>query len=122
MFKIGDRHTKISVSTWNQEVRVHLWKFHQSCFDRNKFYPTKKGIALTIKEWQDLKALVSQVDEVIGCTNAMLKLEDDEEITVQDAVEARTFIQTFNLTRMHSENKKIRINFRYVLTKTVIHK
>lgn len=90
MFKIGDRHTKISVSTWNQEVRVHLWKFHQSCFDRNKFYPTKKGIALTIKEWQDLKALVSQVDEVIGCTNAMLKLEDDEEITVQDAVEART--------------------------------
>ena len=72
MFKIGDTETKISVTTWNGSVRVHFRKFYQSKFDRKKFYPSKQGIALTLKEWNDLKALVTQVDEVVDCTKIML--------------------------------------------------
>jgi len=73
MFKIGDAETKISVTSWNGSVRVHLRKFYQSKFDRRKCYPSKQGIALTLKEWNDLKALFTQVDEVIECTNIMLE-------------------------------------------------
>lgn len=73
MFKIGDTETKISVTTWNGSVRVHFRKFYQSKFNRRKFYPSKQGIALTLKEWNDLKALVTQVDEVVDCTKIMLE-------------------------------------------------
>lgn len=73
MFKIGDAETKISVTTWNGSVRVHFRKFYQSKFNRRKFYPSKQGIALTLKEWSDLKALITQVDEVVDCTKIMLE-------------------------------------------------
>ena len=73
MFRIGDNETKISVTTWNNAVKVHFRKFFQSKFDRKKFYPSKQGIALTLAEWKDLKTLISQVDEVIDCSEIMLK-------------------------------------------------
>ena len=72
MFKIGEGETKISVTTWNGSVRVHFRKFYQSQFDRRKFYPSKQGIALTLKEWNDLKTLITQVGEVVDCTKIML--------------------------------------------------
>ena len=72
MFKIGEGETKISVTTWNGSVRVHFRKFYQSKFDRKKFYPSKQGIALTLKELNDLKTLITQVDEVVDCTKIML--------------------------------------------------
>ena len=72
MFKIGEGETKISVTTWNESVRVHFRKFYQSKFDRKKFYPSKQGIALTLKELNDLKTLITQVDEVVDCTKIML--------------------------------------------------
>ena len=37
-----------------------------------KVYPSKQGIALTLKEWNDLKTLITQVDEVVDCTKIML--------------------------------------------------
>ena len=73
MFKIGDAETKISVTTWNGSVRVHFRKFYQSKFDRRKFYPSKQGIALTLREWNNLKALITQVDKVVDCTKIMLE-------------------------------------------------
>ena len=81
MFKIGDAETKISVTTWNGSVRVHFRKFYQSKFYRRKFYPSKQGIALTLKEWNDLKTLITQADEVVDCTKIML--EDVEEGRMQ---------------------------------------
>ena len=78
MFKIGDAETKISVTTWNGSVRVHFRKFYQSKFNRRKFYPSKQGIALTLKEWSDLKALITQVDEVVDCTKIMLEEVKEE--------------------------------------------
>ena len=67
MFKIGDTERKISVTTWNGSVRVHFRQFYQGKFDRRK-----QGIALTLKEWNDLKTLITQVDEVVDCTKIML--------------------------------------------------
>ena len=81
MFKIGDAETKISVTTWNGSVRVHFRKFYQSKFYRRKFYPSEQGIALTLKEWNDLKTLITQADEVVDCTKIML--EDVEEGRMQ---------------------------------------
>ncbi|KAJ7358937.1 hypothetical protein OS493_020778 [Desmophyllum pertusum] len=49
--------------------------FFQSTFDQKKFYPSKTGIALTLDEWQDLKTLIHQVDEVISCSKIIM--EDD---------------------------------------------
>ena len=81
MFKIGDAETKISVTTWNGSVRVHFRKFYQSKFYRRKYYPSEQGIALTLKEWNDLKTLITQADEVVDCTKIML--EDVEEGRMQ---------------------------------------
>ena len=78
MFKIGDTERKISVTTWNGSVRVHFRKFYQGKFDRRKFYPSKQGIALTLKEWNDLKTLVTQVDEVVDFTKIMLEEVKEE--------------------------------------------
>ena len=64
---------KISVTTWNGSVRVHFRKFYQSKFDQRTFYPSKQGIALTLKEWNDLKALITQVDIVVDHTKIMLE-------------------------------------------------
>ena len=82
MFKIGDAETKISVTTWNGSVRVYFRKFYQSKFDRRKFYPSKQGIALTLKEWNDLKALITQVDEVVDCTKIMLEDVKEERMEI----------------------------------------
>ena len=73
MFKIGEGEAKISVTTWNGQVKVHFRKSFQSSFDRKKFYPSKQGIALTPKEWSDLKALIADVDETISCTSFFLE-------------------------------------------------
>ena len=72
MFKIGEGETKISVTTRNGSVRMHFRKFYQSKFNRKKFYPSKQGNALTLKEWNDLKTLITQVDEAVDCTKIML--------------------------------------------------
>ena len=78
MFKIGDAETKISVTTWNESVRVHLRKFYQSKFDRKKFYPSKQGIALTLQEWDDFKSLFTQVDEVVQSSKILLEEEKEQ--------------------------------------------
>ena len=54
-------------------MRVHFRKFYQSKFDRRKFYPSKQGIALTLQEWDDLKSLFTQVDEVVSCSKIILE-------------------------------------------------
>ena len=73
MFKIGDTKTKISVTTWNGSVKVHFRKFYQSKFNRKKFYPSKQVIALTLKEWDNLKTLITQVNEVVDCIKILLE-------------------------------------------------
>ena len=78
MFRIGDAKTRISLTCWNGAVRVHFRKFCQSQFDRRKFYASRQGIALTLKEWRDLEALVSEVDEMVECTQIMLNGDDNE--------------------------------------------
>lgn len=54
-------------------MKVHFRKFYESKFEPRKFYPSKQGIALTLKEWNDLKKLITQVDEVVDCTKIMLE-------------------------------------------------
>ena len=79
MFQIGERETKISVTAWKGTVKVHLRKFFQSSLDRRKFYPSKQGIALTLKEWEDLKKVISDVDQVIDFTLFMIEEKQDDQ-------------------------------------------
>ena len=46
--------------------------FIRASLTEKRFYPSKQGIALTLKEWNDLKTLITQVDEVVDCTKIML--------------------------------------------------
>ena len=87
MFQIGDRETKISVTAWKGTVKVHLRKFFQNSFDRRKFYPSKQGIPLTLKEWEDLKKVISDIDQVIDCTQFMIeKKQDDQRVPFERQV------------------------------------
>lgn len=125
MFKIGDRETKISVTTWKGTVKVHFRKFFQSSFDRRIFYPSKQGIALTLNEWEDLKKVISDVDQVIDCTQFMLEEKQDQQsrpferqVGVNEE-EDMSGLQSFNdgvvneivrLNTMEPEVKKVKLS------------
>ena len=55
-WNVGARCIKASVKTYQGEVRVHLRHYAE---DR---VPTKKGVALTAEEWQDVKLLIPNID------------------------------------------------------------
>lgn len=71
---------QISVTTWNGAVRVHFRKCYQSKFDHRKFYPSKQGIAPTVKQCENLKKVISEVDEMVKCSQIMLNTDHEAEV------------------------------------------
>ena len=67
----------LSVNEWQGKVWVHIRTYMQ-LDDVGKFIPTKKGIALTIDEWQCLKNQINEVDALI------YKLERERNVTHDD--------------------------------------
>ena len=63
-------------------MRVHFSKFYQSKCNRTKWFPSRESIALTLKEWTDLKALSSEVDEVVKCSQIMLDTDHEGAVEV----------------------------------------
>ena len=51
----------VTATPWKEEILIHIRKFDS---DKGSF-PTKRGIALTLKHWVELCASKSQVDETI---------------------------------------------------------
>ena len=65
------------VSEWQGVTRIHIRTYFNSNGDASggggELVPTKKGVALTIDEWKDLKAYINHVD-------AMIAFSEDERI------------------------------------------
>ena len=106
MFKIGDAETKISVTTWNGAVRIHFRKFYHSKFNHTKWYPLRQGIALTLEEWRDLKALIQEVSLVATCTQIMLDRDYDGEVGVLRA----PFQQQFDVNEEEDQSNPLEVN------------
>ena len=76
MIQLGAKDKYISVSEWQGVTHIHIHTY----FNRNgdaggggELIPTKKGVALTIDEWKDLKAHMDHID-------AMIAFSEDEHI------------------------------------------
>ena len=76
MIQLGASDKYISVSEWQGVTRIHI----RTYFNNNgnaggggDLIPTKKGVALTIDEWEDLKAHIDHID-------AMIAFSEDERI------------------------------------------
>ena len=76
MIQLGASDKYISVSEWQGVTRIHIHTYFNN--NRNAggggdLIPTKKGVALTIDEWKDLKAHIDHID-------AMIAFSEDERI------------------------------------------
>ena len=64
---LGPRHILVAVKEFAGEMRVHI-RHHFNPDPVNtpqNLMPTKKGVALMLSEWEDLKTYVSRVDQHI---------------------------------------------------------
>ena len=57
------QHVYVVASVWKGDIAIHIRKFDS---DKGKTFPTKRGIALTLKHWVELSSCTSQVDETIS--------------------------------------------------------
>ena len=76
MLQLANSNKYISVSEWQGVTRIHIRTYFNSNGDADgggKLLPTKKGVALTIDKWKDLKAYIEHVD-------AMIAFSEDEHI------------------------------------------
>ena len=75
MLQLANSDKYISVSEWQGVTRIHIRTYFNSNGDASggELKPTKKGVALTIEEWKDLKAYIDHVD-------AMIAFSEDERI------------------------------------------
>ena len=76
MIQLGANDKYITVSEWQGVTRIHIRAYFNSnggASGGGELIPTKKGVALTIDEWKDLKAHIDHID-------AMIALSEDERI------------------------------------------
>ena len=70
MLQLANSDKYISVSEWQGVTRIHIRTYFNSNGDAGggsgELVPTKKGVALTIEEWKDLKAYIDHVDTMIA--------------------------------------------------------
>lgn len=55
--RIGNRNIRFYAQPFNGVMRVHIRRFS------NQDRPTQTGVALTLAEWSELKALINCIDE-----------------------------------------------------------
>ena len=76
MIQLGASDKYISVSEWQGVTRIHIRTYfnnNENAAGGGDLIPTKKGVALTIDEWKDLKAHIDHID-------AMIAFSEDERI------------------------------------------
>ena len=76
MLQLAGSDKYLTVSLWQGTTRIHIRTYFNSngaAGGGGELIPTKKGVALTIDEWQALKAQIDHVD-------AMIALAEDERI------------------------------------------
>ena len=69
MLQLANSDKYISVSEWQGVTHIHIRTYFNSHHDAGgggELIPTKKGFALTIEEWKDLKAYIDHVDAMIA--------------------------------------------------------
>ena len=69
MIQLGANDKYITVSEWQGVTRIHIRNYFNSNGDAGgggELIPTKKGVALTIDEWKDLKAHIDHIDAMIA--------------------------------------------------------
>jgi len=60
MISLGDRDIFVNVCEFQGEILVHLRQYER---ENDKLFPTKKGIALKVKEWRLLKTNMPKVNK-----------------------------------------------------------
>ena len=69
MIQLGTSDKYISVSEWQGVTRIHIRNYFNSNGNTGgggELIPTKKGVALTIDEWKDLKVHIDHIDAMIA--------------------------------------------------------
>ena len=64
MWSLGPRNILVTVSEFAGVMKVHFRHYNQDPTSQ-KLVPTKKGVALTRDEWEDLKQHITRVEEHI---------------------------------------------------------
>ena len=64
MWSLGSRNILVTVSEYAGVVKVHVRHYDQDAASQ-KLVPTKKGVALTQDEWEDLKQHIIRVEDCI---------------------------------------------------------
>ena len=71
MFQLLLSDKYVNVSEWQGTTRIHIWTYfslHGDAPGSGELIPTKKGIALTIDEWNAVKNYIDIVDaEIARC-------------------------------------------------------
>ena len=62
-WSLGTRNILMTVNEFAGETRVHIRQYFSP--DNKKLVPTKKGIAMSMAEWQALKEHLQDVDSVL---------------------------------------------------------
>ena len=64
MLQLANSDKYLCVNEWQGATRIHIRNYFKN--DNNQLIPTKKGIALTVEEWQELKMYISEIDVQIA--------------------------------------------------------
>lgn len=61
----------VCVSEWNGKMKVHIRQYFDTAQDPrhqgpSKMVPTRKGIALNLYEWEQLKKVIDAVDQELS--------------------------------------------------------
>ena len=60
MLQLATSDKYLCVNEWQGATRIHIRNYFKN--DNSQLIPTKKGIALTVEEWQELKMYISEID------------------------------------------------------------
>ena len=64
MLQLANSDKYLCINEWQGATQIHIQNYFKS--DSGQLIPTKKGIALTIEEWQELKMYISEIDVQIA--------------------------------------------------------
>ncbi|BFZ61099.1 hypothetical protein YB2330_002157 [Saitoella coloradoensis] len=64
-WEIGGNFRRVSVEPFESQTLVSIRQFVHDETDPTKFYPTKKGISLTVEQWKVLKGCMTEIDEAV---------------------------------------------------------
>ena len=95
MFQLENSEKYISVNEWQGVTRVHIRHFFSSnggAPGGGELMPTKKGVALTISEWQALKNYIDEIDSQITAIENVRKRINEENLWQPNAKQPKSLI------------------------------